>query len=394
RGRGGCSGPGGGGFAGNRTRRTRRRGRDHGKRHCTVRSRWHAVRAGDRRRYDRNQLQSREPGLNRGHDRDFGGGRTGGAVRLDADEGGNRHENGAQHAEHGRHGQAGQDLREPHGRPAGDECKAYGARKENRAAGDRPVVGSRWRIDGLLRRRCKDGNRCAPDRKLAFRGTRETGRRRRTSARRARTGMTGTPLPLIIGVDGGGTKTAARVASVRPDGGIVVLGEGHGGPSNVRAVGPVHAKTNLDVAIDAAHEAAGTRNVTVDYAVLALAGSALPDVQSDIHDWAGRRALAAQVDIVHDAEPVLSLSAGTGAGVALIVGTGSVAIATDGVGGRAVIGGWGHWFGDQGSGFDIGRRALAAIAEAVDGIAPQTALVKHISERLQVEHPREITRRL
>ena len=206
--------------------------------------------------------------------------------------------------------------------------------------------------------------------------------------------MTGTPLPLIIGVDGGGTKTAARVASVRPDGGIVVLGEGHGGPSNVRAVGPVHAKTNLDVAIDAAHEAAGTRNVTVDYAVLALAGSALPDVQSDIHDWAGRRALAAQVDIVHDAEPVLSLSAGTGAGVALIVGTGSVAIATDGVGGRAVIGGWGHWFGDQGSGFDIGRRALAAIAEAVDGIAPQTALVKHISERLQVEHPREITRRL
>ena len=86
--------------------------------------------------------------------------------------------------------------------------------------------------------------------------------------------MTGTPLPLIIGVDGGGTKTAARVASVRPDGGIVVLGEGHGGPSNVRAVGPVHAKTNLDVAIDAAHEAAGTRDVAVDYAVLALAGSA------------------------------------------------------------------------------------------------------------------------
>lgn len=79
--------------------------------------------------------------------------------------------------------------------------------------------------------------------------------------------MTGTPLPLIIGVDGGGTKTAARVASIRRDGGIDVLGEGHGGPSNVRAVGPVHAKTNLDVAIDAAHEAAGTRNVTVDYAL-------------------------------------------------------------------------------------------------------------------------------
>src|SRR5690606_19205405 len=120
----------------------------------------------------------------------------------------------------------------------------------------------------------------------------------------------------------------------------------------------------------------------------------LPGVQADILAWAGRRSLAARGCIAHAAEPVLPLRAGTGAGVALIVGPGSVAIATDGVGGRAVIGGWGHWFGDQGSGFDIGRRALAAIAEAVDGIAPQTALVKRISERLQVEHPREITRRL
>lgn len=206
--------------------------------------------------------------------------------------------------------------------------------------------------------------------------------------------MTGKPSPLIVGVDGGGTKTAARVAAVRTDGVIDVLGEGYGGPSNVRAVGSVHAKTNLDVAINAAHEAAGTRKSDIDCAVLALAGSALPDVQSDVHDWAVRRKLAARVDIVHDAEPVLAMGAVDGTGVALIVGTGSVAIAADGAGGRAVIGGWGHWFGDQGSGFDIGRRALAAIAEAVDGIAPQTALVKDISERLQVDHPREIARRL
>ena len=199
---------------------------------------------------------------------------------------------------------------------------------------------------------------------------------------------------LIIGVDGGGTKTAARIASVRPDGGIDVLGDGYGGPSNVRAVGSVHAKTNLDVAIDAAHEAAGTRNSTVEYAVLALAGSSLPDVHADLHAWAGGRNLASRVDIVHDAEPVLVLGAASGPGVALIVGTGSVAIAADGAGGRAVIGGWGHWFGDQGSGFDIGRRALAAVSEAVDGIAAQTVLVTDISNRLQVEHPREIARRL
>ena len=62
---------------------------------------------------------------------------------------------------------------------------------------------------------------------------------------------------LVIGVDGGGSKTAARVAELRADGEIVELGEGFGGPSNVRAVGPAHAEINLDVAIDAAHRAAG-----------------------------------------------------------------------------------------------------------------------------------------
>ncbi len=66
------------------------------------------------------------------------------------------------------------------------------------------------------------------------------------------------PATLILGVDGGGTKTAARIASVDTDGNIRELGAGYGGPSNVRAVGSQHAVTNLDVAIDAAHTAAGT----------------------------------------------------------------------------------------------------------------------------------------
>ena len=199
---------------------------------------------------------------------------------------------------------------------------------------------------------------------------------------------------LVIGVDGGGTKTAARIASVADDGRIHVLGAGYGGPSNVRTVGSVHAKTNLDVAIDAAHEAAGTRDFEVGYAVLALAGSALPDVQADIADWATRRGLAAKVDIVHDAEPILVIAARRGRGVGLIVGTGSVAIGRDADGRQAVIGGWGHWFGDQGSGFDLGRRALAAVADAVDGIGGETSLTEELAARVQVAHPREIARKL
>ena len=199
---------------------------------------------------------------------------------------------------------------------------------------------------------------------------------------------------LILGVDGGGSKTAARIAAIDDQGLLHQLGEGFGGPSNVRAVGEAHAEINLDVAIDAAHREAGTANSTIEYAVLGLAGSSLPDVQSFIANWADHRGLANQVDVVHDADPVLAVAAPKGSGIALIVGTGSVAIGADGSGERSVTGGWGHWFGDTGSGFDLGRRALAAVADAVDGVGPETALVEKILQRLRTDNPREILHKL
>jgi N-acetylglucosamine kinase-like BadF-type ATPase len=199
---------------------------------------------------------------------------------------------------------------------------------------------------------------------------------------------------LILGVDGGGSKTAASVAEVGVDGEITELGKGFGGPSNVRAVGPAHAEINLEVAIDAAHSAAGTENLEIDYAVLALAGSALPDVHAIITNWARRRNVGRRVDVVPDADPVLAIGALHGKGIALIVGTGSVAIGKDDGGQRSMTGGWGHWFGDTGSGFDLGRRALSAVADAVDGIGPETALVDLVLDRLQTDNPREILQRL
>lgn len=199
---------------------------------------------------------------------------------------------------------------------------------------------------------------------------------------------------LVLGADGGGSKTAVRIASVADDGGLETLGDGFGGPSNVRAVGRAHAEINLNVAVDAALRDAGIADKTIDYAVLGLAGSSLPDVQAFIREWAARRALATHVDIVHDADPVLAVGIPEGSGIALIVGTGSVAIGVDDGGRRSVTGGWGHWFGDTGSGYDLGRRALAAVADAVDGIGPGTALVERILQRLGTDQPRELLLRL
>jgi N-acetylglucosamine kinase-like BadF-type ATPase len=195
---------------------------------------------------------------------------------------------------------------------------------------------------------------------------------------------------LILGVDGGGSKTVACVASVDENDQIHVLGTGHAGPSNVRAVGLASALQNLDSAVDDALGSAGTGSTCLDVAVLALAGSSLPDVQSQVVDWAHKKQLSHQVDVVHDADAVLAAGVGDGCGIALIVGTGSVAIGVNNEGEKLVSGGWGHWFGDLGSGFDLGRSSLAAVANAVDGVGPNTNLVARILQRLDISDAREI----
>jgi N-acetylglucosamine kinase-like BadF-type ATPase len=199
---------------------------------------------------------------------------------------------------------------------------------------------------------------------------------------------------LILGVDGGGSKTAVRVAKVDASGEIHELGSGFAGPSNVRAVGLEVALENLDNAVGDALRAVGSKNAEVGVAVLALAGSSLPVVQSQVTAWAENRDLASLVEVVHDAEPVLAVGVGDRAGIALIVGTGSVATGINEQGERLVSGGWGHWFGDLGSGFDLGRSSLAAVAKAVDGIGVQTALVGRVLAALNISDAREIVKTL
>jgi N-acetylglucosamine kinase-like BadF-type ATPase len=68
-------------------------------------------------------------------------------------------------------------------------------------------------------------------------------------------------------------------------------------------------------------------------------------------------------------------------GVVMISGTGSAAYARyDGTEARA--GGWGAELGDQGSGYDIGRRALIALLRHRDGTGPATSLREPILAHL------------
>jgi N-acetylglucosamine kinase-like BadF-type ATPase len=192
---------------------------------------------------------------------------------------------------------------------------------------------------------------------------------------------------LILGVDGGGTKTSARLALVRA-GQCEPLGRGLAGPSNPRAAGIETATANLEQAIAAAWADAGRQSQRLAAAVLAIAGTSHRAMAEQVLGWAEKIQLADSVQLVHDADAVLAAGADEGWGVALIVGTGSAAIGVARDGRRHVAGGWGYWFGDEGSGYWIGREALRGAAQAADGRAAPAPLYDAVQRSLDVDDPR------
>ncbi|QEG37167.1 N-acetylglucosamine kinase [Bythopirellula goksoeyrii] len=195
---------------------------------------------------------------------------------------------------------------------------------------------------------------------------------------------------LILGIDGGGTKTVACLAQVVPDGSFHVVGRGQSGSSNLKAVGPEKALENLAEALDQAWSDAQVAPESVSLAVLGLSGAGRPEAQSLLQQWNTENRIAHKLSIVHDALPVLAAGTPDGSGVALIAGTGSVAFAADSNRKTAVVGGWGYWFGDEGSAFWLGQAALRAASLASDGRSPATQLLEAILDRLSISDPREM----
>lgn len=79
-------------------------------------------------------------------------------------------------------------------------------------------------------------------------------------------------------------------------------------------------------------------------------------------------------------------------GVVVIAGGGSIAYTVVGRGKIIRAGGWGSALGDEGSGYAIGRAAIAAVAREEDGRGPRTTLTPRLLAHFHAKHPHEIRR--
>ena len=211
------------------------------------------------------------------------------------------------------------------------------------------------------------------------------------------------PRPWVAGIDGGGTRTRCWVAAL--DG--TLLGRGESGPSNYMVVGAQAAAQALDAALRAAlAEAPARARLSAEAGPLAevpaavclgMAGADRPDDQRVLTEalaaWGWQRW---PLLWVNDAAIVLAAGRTEGAVAALIAGTGSIVYAqaescpgsSHSAGSATVrVGGWGPILGDEGSGYDLGRRALIAVLRAADGRGPQTLLTEKILAELSLATP-------
>jgi N-acetylglucosamine kinase-like BadF-type ATPase len=196
--------------------------------------------------------------------------------------------------------------------------------------------------------------------------------------------------PLIIGVDGGGTKTVAWLAPLDDTTNTVVLGRGLAGPGNPRSAGFDVAQGNIALAVQSAFDDAAVPRQTVAAACFGLAGAGRADEQQRIATWAKEFGIATRVQVTGDAEPILAAASPENVGVALIAGTGSFAWGRNAAGETARSGGWGYLLGDEGSGYAIALAGLRAAVCAADKRGPQTALLPAFMDKLGVTSPQEL----
>lgn len=187
---------------------------------------------------------------------------------------------------------------------------------------------------------------------------------------------------FAVGVDGGGSKTLAVVVDAEGH----ERGRGMAGSSNHTGVGIEQAVQHIYSAVEDAARQAGCV-LPLQSAWFGLAGV---DHRADYDLLLPYlRPLAQSVYLTNDAELTLSGLPGS-VGIALIAGTGSIALGHDARGTVARAGGWGHIIGDEGSGYELGCRCLQAVARATDGRGQATLLVDMLLKHWRLDDASEM----
>lgn len=179
-------------------------------------------------------------------------------------------------------------------------------------------------------------------------------------------------IRYVIGIDGGGTGTRARLTRVDGE----VLGSAQAGPSAL-GQGVQQAWNNVSQAIDRSFHSANVQAWEPEECAvgLGLAGAIVGAHNRDFMQAANRFGL---VELANDGYTALLGAHGGRPGALVAAGTGSIGEALRDDGRHVSVGGWGYPVGDEGSGAWLGMRAMREAQHASDGRGAAGPLVRAV----------------
>lgn len=190
---------------------------------------------------------------------------------------------------------------------------------------------------------------------------------------------------LVVGIDGGGTKTEAVIGAIIDGGSIRAIGRGTAGPANLQSRTAADAWHQCLAAIRSAVDdccqedrrqfGCELNTFTFVKGLFAMAGAgSRPHAEAFEHQIIASSQLN-NLLVTHDARPLVGGATQADCGIALIAGTGSFAYCRTADGIEDRCGGWGYLYGDEGSGYSLGIAGLRAAVMADDGRGSPTELV-------------------
>jgi N-acetylglucosamine kinase-like BadF-type ATPase len=179
---------------------------------------------------------------------------------------------------------------------------------------------------------------------------------------------------IVLGIDVGGSHTTVVIG----DGDARVLARADGPGSAMR---PGGAEISAAVIADTARRAAAAAGVALpaDAAMVGAAGAGREPEQRELAGALVAAQVARRVRVAGDGEVTLAAAfGGAGPGILINAGTGSIAFARTPDGRLHRAGGYGWQLGDEGGGYWLGRRALAAAARATDEPEESSTLLERL----------------
>ena len=192
---------------------------------------------------------------------------------------------------------------------------------------------------------------------------------------------------VFLGIDAGGSHTDVAIAL--QDGTILGRADGPGA-----AMRPGGAATSAAVMADTARRAAASAGVALpaERAVVGAAGAGRAPERADLAAALLEAGVARAADVMGDGELALIAAFAGGPGILVNAGTGSIAYARDLRGQVHRAGGFGWQMGDEGGGYWLGRRALAAAGRAHDGRDDQSTVLTRLLSALGLKEFDDLVR--